>query len=187
MSTPSVSPNTAVTIQNLQAAFNGESNAAAKYALFASKAGEEGYARVASLFRAASRAEQIHAANHARVLEKLGAKPEAKIETPEVKSTAENLKCAIAGEEYERDVMYPGFIREAKAQNNSAALRTFQFALEAEAEHASLYTVALNSLEQQRTATAFYVCVVCGYTTADAELVRCAICKAPREKFESII
>ena len=42
------------TLDNLQAAYNGESNASAKYAAFAKKADEEGYGQVASLFRAAS-------------------------------------------------------------------------------------------------------------------------------------
>ena len=110
-----------ITIKNLQAAYNGESNAAHKYRLFAVRAEEEGFRRVATLFRAASRAEQIHAANHVRVLGKMGVTPLAKIEAVDVKSTAENLKVAIAGEEYERDVMYPEFIREAESQNNAAA------------------------------------------------------------------
>src|SRR5512135_398155 len=109
---------TETTLKNLQTAFNGESNAAAKYAEFARQADKEGYGRVASLFRAASRAEQIHAANHAKVLEKLAAKPVAKIEPVHVGTTAENLRVAIAGEEYERDVMYPDFIQEATKQGN---------------------------------------------------------------------
>lgn len=174
------------TLKNLQIAFNGESNAAAKYAEFASKADEEGYARVASLFRAASRAENIHAANHARVISRLGATPKAKIEPVEVHSTLENLKVALAGEEYERDVMYPEFIKEAEAQNNPAAVRTFRFALEAEAEHAHLYALAIRTLEQWRTKTVFYVCVTCGYTTADVNFVRCAVCGNPKERFEPV-
>jgi ABC-type transporter MlaC component len=38
------------TLDNLQAAFNGESNAHARYVEFAKKADKEGYAQVASLF-----------------------------------------------------------------------------------------------------------------------------------------
>ena len=175
-----------VTIANLQAAYNGESNAAHKYRLFAARADKEGYARVATLFRAASRAEQIHAANHVRVLGKMGVTPVARIEEVAVKTTAENLKCAIAGEEHERDVMYPKFVREAKEHGNTAASRTFELALDAEAVHARLYRAALETLEAQRTKTVFYVCVICGFTTESAEEVRCAICNAPREKFETI-
>jgi rubrerythrin len=174
------------TLQNLIAAFQGESNASAKYAAFAKKADEEGYGRVASLFRAASRAEQIHAANHLRVIEKMGGKTVAKIEPVHIGATTENLKAAIAGEEYERDVMYPGFIKEAEAQANAPAMRTFQWALEAEAEHARMYTYALKHLNDQRTRTVFYVCIVCGYTTDDQDMMRCIVCNTPREKFEKI-
>ena len=60
------------TLKNLLAAFNGESNASARYAAFAVKADEEGYLKVASLFRAASRAEQIHAANHSASYREIG-------------------------------------------------------------------------------------------------------------------
>lgn len=175
-----------ITLKNLQTAFNGESNAAAKYANFAIKADQEGYGRVASLFRAASRAEQIHAANHKRVIEKMGGKAQAKIDLPKIGTTAENLKAAIAGEEYERDVMYPEFLKEAEAQQNTAAIRTFQWALEAETEHARLYSDALKHLDMQRTKTVFYVCAACGYTTDDRDIMRCPVCNAPKEKFERI-
>jgi rubrerythrin len=82
--------------------------------------------------------------------------------------------------------MYPDFIQEAEAQKNTAAMRTFQWAAEAEAEHARLYNYALKHLNEQRTRTVFYVCVACGYTTDDQDLMRCAVCNAPREKFERI-
>ena len=88
-------PPTANTLENLQAAFNGESNANAKYLAFAKRADEEGYKKAASLFRAAARAEAIHFANHAVVIKKLGGTPEADIKTPEVGSTVENLKAVV--------------------------------------------------------------------------------------------
>lgn len=175
-----------LTLQNLQAAYEGESNARAKYLAFATKADQEGYRDVASLFRAAARAEQIHAENHAKVIRTMGAEPKCVIHPAEVKTTAENLKVAIAGEEYERDVMYPGFITEAKASGQKAAVRTFSWALDAEAEHAKLYRTALESLAGGKPATTFYVCLVCGYTTSDGNFARCAICANPRERFETV-
>ncbi len=185
MSTSAI-PTPESTLKNLQAAFNGESNAAARYTAFARKADQEGYGRVASLFRAAARAEQIHAANHAAVIKKMGAVPEAQIETPAVKSTRESLQVALAGEEYERDVMYPQFIREAQAARNSAALRTFTYAIEAETEHARLYREALANLEQMKAKATYYVCAVCGYTVEQLSFDRCPVCQHPREKFELI-
>ncbi len=182
----SVAPTPETTLKNLQTAFNGESNAAARYAAFARKADQDGYGRAASLFRAAARAEQIHAANHAAVIKKMGAVPEARIETPVVKSTRENLQVALAGEEYERDVMYPQFIREAQAARSSAALRTFSYALEAETEHARLYKEAIANLENMKTSATYYVCAVCGYTVEKLTFDRCPVCQHPREKFELI-
>jgi rubrerythrin len=183
------------TLKNLLAAFNGESNASARYAAFAIKADEEGYLKVASLYRAASRAEQIHASNHSEVIVKLsGNKPVATIEAATVKSTAENLRAAIDGELYEVNVMYPEFIQEAEAQKNKAALRTFRFAFEAEKEHARLYTKALEhiqhcvdkSCQKLSSKATYYVCPVCGFTTDKAEFDRCPVCNLSREKFELI-
>ena len=62
----------AKTATNLQDAFNGESNATARYAAFSKKANEEGYKEIALLFKAASLAEKIHANNHKAVLEEMG-------------------------------------------------------------------------------------------------------------------
>jgi rubrerythrin len=179
--------NSAKTLENLQTAFNGESNANAKYLAFAKKADEEGYQKVASLFRAAARAEAIHFANHAEVIKKLGGTPAADIKTAEVKTTAENLKAAIDGESYERDTMYPDFIAEARASNNIDAVKTFNFAKSAEAEHAKLYADALANLDQWKAGPGtFYVCPKCGFTTADANLVKCPVDFTPKEKFEAI-
>ncbi|HET7185179.1 MAG TPA: rubrerythrin family protein [Terriglobales bacterium] len=186
MTTVAAKPSTTITLKNLQAAYNGESNACARYAAFAQKADEEGFHRAASLFRAASRAEQIHAANHAAVIKQMGGTPQTHIETPVVRSTAENLNVAIAGEEYERDLMYPDFIREAEGQNNTAAVRTFSYALEAETEHARLYTEALTHLDQMKSKTAYYVCANCGYTVEKLAFERCPVCHHPKEKFEEI-
>lgn len=175
------------TLENLQAAFNGESNAHHRYVAFAKKADDEGYGEVASLFRAAARAEEIHASNHATVIRKLGAEPKATIETPAPASTRENLQVAIAGETYERDQMYPAFITEAKASNNSDALRTFTYALKTEAEHARLYSEAFKNLDQLRgKRRAYYVCTVCGYTTETLNFLRCLVCGVTKDKYTPI-
>ena len=176
----------AKTLENLQAAYNGESNANAKYLAFAKKADEEGYAKVASLFRAAARAEAIHIENHAVVIRQLGAEPKADIKAADVKSTADNLKAAIQGESYERDTMYPEFLDEARKAGSREAVRTFNLAKAAETEHAKLYTEALANLEQWRGKGTFYVCPTCGYTTANANLERCPVDFTPKEKFEAI-
>jgi rubrerythrin len=147
----------------------------------------------ASLFRAAGRAEQIHAANHARVIKQLGGEAKCEIHPAEVKSTLENLKTALAGETYEVDVMYPEFLAEATARENRAAIRTFTGAMEAEKTHARLYGEAIALLEAGdrkswiSAARDFYVCPVCGYTSeTEEEHERCPVCNCPWEKFEII-
>lgn len=171
------------TLENLQKAYNGESNAHVMYLAFAKKADEEGYQKTANLFRAAAKAEEIHRDNHAKVIEAMGATPKNTINDPEVKSTADNLEksmggnlsTAITGESYERDTMYPKFIEQAKAEKNEAAVKTFDYALVAEAQHAELYNEAKNNLESWRTKTSpFYVCKVSGETSMDkATMAQC--------------
>ena len=177
---------TPATLANLQAAFNGESNACERYIQFARKADQEGFAGVASLFRAAARAEDIHAANHATVIRKMGETPHKTVDPVTVRSTRENLMTAIEGETYERDVMYPEFIKFAQQEKNTAAARTFNFALEAETEHARLYADALANLNAKKTKTKYFVCAVCGYTAEKLDAERCPVCNNPKEKFEIV-
>lgn len=175
------------TLENLQTAFNGESNAHAKYLEYAKRAEREGYGKVASLFRAAARAEEIHAANHAEVIKKMGAAPLAEIKLPEIKTTKENLEDAVKGETYERDVMYSDFLAEARKVGNKDALRTFNFAKTAEGEHAKLYTDALANLDNWKGGAAtFYVCPSCGFTTPDLNFEKCPVDFTAKEKFEAI-
>lgn len=185
MSTAAVKT-TSATLSNLQTAFQGESNAHARYVEFARKADAEGFEGVASLFRAAARAEEIHAANHAAVIRKMQAEPTAILDEVQVRSTRENLMAAIEGETYERDVMYPEFIHVAQQEKNTPAIRTFNFALEAETEHARLYAEALATLKTIVPKTKYFVCAICGYTAEKLEVDRCPVCNNPKEKFEII-
>lgn len=172
------------TLDNLQTAFNGESNANAKYLAFAARAKEEGYLGVEKLFLAAAKAEEIHAANHAKAIKRLGAEPKADLMAPEVKSTKENLEAALKGETYEKDVMYPDFIKQAQAEGNQQAVRTLRAAMLAEAEHAKFYTEALGNLDAwKEVKKSFIVCAECGYTTDDLAVAKCPVCSYPRSQF----
>lgn len=180
-------PSEGKTIANLQAAYQGESNAATKYTAFAAKADEEGYARVAQLFRAAAKAEEVHAGNHAKVIEALGQTPQATIETPEVGSTAENLQQAIDGETYEKETMYPDFLKAATDEGQADAVRSFNFALTAEAEHARLYQSALDDLANWKAAGApFNVCTVCGWTCEKVDFEKCPSCLEPKSNYVEV-
>ena len=176
------------TLDDLETGFNGESNARVRYLAFAEKADQEGYGDVASLFRAAAKAEEVHAANHAAVIKKMGGTPQAKLETPVVKSTRENLEAAIKGESYERDTMYPEFLKQARAEGNRDAVQTFNYAKTAEAEHAKLYSEALNDLPKLKGSKAkdYFVCMVCGYTTSKLDFSKCPSCFSHTEKYEKV-
>jgi len=173
------------TLDNLMAAYNGESNAHAKYLAYAEKADQEGYHKVASLFRAAASAEEIHLNNHARVIKALGGTPKADIKLPEIKSTKENLEDAVKGESYERDTMYPEFIAQAEKDGDTSAVRTFTYAKSAEAEHAKLYQEALNNLAAWKAPKAdFYVCPTCGYTVeGKPSFESCPVCSTPAKLY----
>jgi rubrerythrin len=177
------------TLANLMTAYNGESNAHAKYLAYAEKAEQEGYGKVASLFRAAASAEEIHLQNHAVVIKGMGGNPKADIKLPEIKSTRYNVEDALKGESYERSTMYPAFIAEAKKENNKDAVRTFTYAKEAEAKHAELYKEALDNLARWKAPNAdFYVCPTCGYTVeGKPSFASCPVCSTPAKLYQRVV
>jgi len=171
------------TIENLKAAYNGESTASAKYASFAERAKSEGFDTVAVMFLATSKAEAIHA-----VLEKLGEK----ISGPQIGSfttltTAENLMDAIKGETYEIETMYPGFITVAGTEKSKDAVKSFTWALDTEKKHQLFYKTALSALNsggEKNLPVKWFVCPVCGNTyDAGTLTAKCDFCMTPKEKF----
>ena len=105
------------TKENLKAAFAGESQANRKYLAFAKKAADEGYPQIAKLFRAVAEAETVHAHSHLRALGEIG-------------GTADNLRAALGGENYEVTSMYPPFIQFAEEEGLKRALSSFRWAWE---------------------------------------------------------
>jgi rubrerythrin len=157
------------TEQNLLEAFAGESQANRKYLAFAKQAEKDGYPQAAKLFRAAAEAETVHAHAHLRAL-------------GEVKSTAENLKEAVAGETHEFNSMYPAMIEAAKEEGNKAAERSFVYANEVEQVHATLYQKALDNLDSLETVD-YHVCSVCGYTCENEPPDKCPVCGSAAKAF----
>jgi rubrerythrin len=178
----------ATTLHNLQMAYGNERSAHTRYLAFAEKAEQEHYPCVASLFRAAAQAEEIHAGNHAELIAKMGAVPSTNIEPIVVKSTAENLQTAIRSEIHERDTMYPEFLRVARDENaDNGVLRTFNYAREAEAQHAKLFIEALQNLPSLKNLLeTYYVCPVCGFTTTRLDFERCPECAHAKSEFIAV-
>jgi len=160
------------TEKNLMDAFAGESQANRKYLAFAKKADQDGYPNVAKLFRAAAAAETVHAHSHLRV-------------AGGIKTTAENLKEAIAGETHEFKSMYPEMIKAAEAEGNAQAIQTFTYANEVEKIHAQLYQKALDNMDAAENVD-YYVCNVCGYTCENEAPDECPVCKSKKMAFSKV-
>jgi rubrerythrin len=179
-------------LSNLLAAYESEINAHARYKAFALKAEAEGLPRAASLFRAAARAEQIHAGNHARVIRHMGGDARAQIHSFRVRNTLENLRAAFYGEQHEIDSLYPAFLEHAQSRFNMTAARTFNWAMESEKSHAKLYSDAIKAFESGEIThwtladLILYVCTVCGYTAKTQEADNCPVCNFLWERFEVI-
>lgn len=177
-------------VSNLLAAYEGELNSHVRYKAYAVRAEAEGMNGAASLFRAAARAEQIHAGNHARVIRQMGGEATANILPFRVKSTLENLRTALGGEQHEIDSLYPGFLVHATSQLDTSAMRSFLWAMESEKTHARLYQDAVASMEAGPGWTAdqleFYVCTLCGYTAKAQEADNCPACNFVWDRFERI-
>jgi rubrerythrin len=156
------------TLKNLMDGFAGESQANRKYLAYAKKAEAEGKTNAAKLFKAASDAEALHAQKHLEVAGK-------------IKTTADNLADAVAGETFEFESMYPEFIKAAEAEGNKAAINSFNFAMKAEEVHAKLYKEALENIDDTEEVT-YYLCPVCGNIEKSVP-EKCSICGVPGTKF----
>lgn len=160
------------TTKNLEAALAGECQANRKYLAFAEIADKEGYPAVARLWRAAAAAEAIHANNHMKVLGML-------------KSTEENLKGAVTGEQYEFQTMYPKFIKIAQEAGNKEAATSMEYAFKVEQLHHKMFKEDLKDLEEHKhpELVAYWVCGVCGNTVPKSPPEICPICGSPKSKF----
>jgi rubrerythrin len=187
---PVVVPETAILLENLRTAYVSELNGHSRYEEFATRADVEGWHGVASLFRAAAFAEQIHAYNHGRILSELGGEMEFAPHPVDAGITLDNLRTAVAGEVFEVDILYPSFVERARQYGDVAVERTYTWALEAEKAHARLFNEALAQMESEAaeswitTADGFYVCPGCGYTTEQQDGGEtCGVCDCPRSRF----
>lgn len=163
------------TEENLQTAFAGESQANRRYLFFTDKAEKEGYSQVARLFRAVAEAETVHARNHFAAMDGVG-------------STRDNLMAGAIGEHYEFTRMYPPFIEQAEAENNSRAELSFKYANAVEQIHHKYYEAAIKAVDagQSLRDEPYFVCQVCGNTVAGSAPDKCPICSTPGSKFKKV-
>ena len=164
------------TVEDLKAAFAGESQANRRYLAYAKKAEDEGLPQIAKLFRAVAAAETVHAHNHLRIL-------------GEINSTADNLQAAKGGENYEIETMYPKFMQDAEAEENKRAFRSFKWAWAVEKEHEVYYQEAIEALKAGEAMPEgdYYICQACGHTHRGSQAPdKCPVCGAPSKRFQHV-
>jgi rubrerythrin len=160
------------TKQNLKEAFAGESQAYQKYKAFAKQAAKEGFPNISKLFETTAEAEKIHAESHLKAMGQIG-------------STSDNLMYAIEGETYEFKDMYPKMFEDAQKEGSKSAVKSFEYALKAEAVHAKIYQMALQALTEGKDLPTdeIYLCPVCGDIEIGKPERDCPICGLAKEKY----
>ena len=164
------------TEQNLRDAFAGESQARNKYTYFASKAKKEGYVQIAALFEETANNEKEHAKIWFKLLNGIG-------------DTAQNLKAAAEGENYEWTDMYATFAKEAKEEGFDHIAYLFEEVGKIEKEHEERYLKLLSNVEGglvfSRDGDMIWQCANCGHIhigKAAPEL--CPVCAHPKAYFQ---
>jgi rubrerythrin len=128
-------------VQNdLETAMKGEAFAYAKYMLYAEQARAHGNAELAALFENTAKTERFeHFREHAELAGLVSS------------SDADNLRDAIAGENYETTKMYPQMAARArKAGDNKAASRFAEIGSD-ETKHRDAFSAALTKLEGNKS------------------------------------
>jgi len=185
------------TIKNLVKAFIGESQARNRYSFYASIARKEGFEQIAEVFLITAENEKEHANTIFKFINQI--KKETGEELNEIKveavastilgNTVENLKAAIAGENYEHTKMYPEFADIAEREGYSEIAARLRAIAEAEKHHEERYRKILEEIEAgtvfKKDKDVWWVCRECGYVHYGKEPPeRCPSCNHPKRYFQ---
>ena len=162
---------------NLKAAFAGESETRNKYTYYASKAKKEGYEQIAALFLETANNEKEHAKIWFKLLH------------DGIGDTAENLKDAAAGENYEWTDMYAKFAKEAKEEGFDHIAYLFEAVGKIEKEHEARYLALLKNVEEglvfSRDGDMVWQCANCGHIVVGKKAPEvCPVCSHPKAYFQ---
>ncbi|MGI5963589.1 MAG: rubrerythrin [Lawsonibacter sp.] len=164
------------TEKNLWVAFAGESQARNKYTYFASKAKKDGYVQIANIFEETAANEKEHAKIWFKLLEGIG-------------TTAENLKAAAEGENYEWTDMYATMAKEAKEEGFDHIAYLFEEVAKIEKEHEERYRKLLANVEGgvvfSRDGDMIWQCSNCGHIHVGKQAPEvCPVCAHPQAYFQ---
>ena len=161
---------------NLQTAFAGESMARNKYTYYASKAKKDGYVQIAELFEETAANEKEHAKLWFKLLH------------GGIGTTAENLKDAAAGENYEWTDMYATFAKEAKEEGFDEIAALFEGVAAVEKRHEERYLKLLANVEGglvfSRDGDMMWQCGNCRHVVIGKKAPEvCPVCAHPQSYF----
>ncbi len=177
------------TERNLTTAFAGESQARNRYTYFASAARKEGLIQIADIFTETADQEKEHAKRLFKFLEGGEVEIQAAFPAGVIGTTAENLKAAAAGENYEWTDMYPGFAEVARGEGFDVISGVFEAIAVAEKQHEKRYLGLVANIEGgtvfKKDAPVVWRCRNCGYLHEGTEAPEtCAACAHPQAHFE---
>ena len=164
------------TEKNLWEAFAGESQARNKYTYFASKAKKDGYVQIAKIFEETAANEKEHAEIWFKLLNGIG-------------STAENLKSAAEGENYEWTDMYDQMAKDAREEGFDKIAFLFEEVGKIEKEHEERYRKLLANVEGglvfSRDGDMIWQCSNCGHIHVGTQAPEvCPVCVHPKAYFQ---
>ena len=164
------------TEKNLWEAFAGESQARNKYTYFASKAKKDGYVQIAKIFEETAANEKEHAEIWFKLLQGIG-------------STAENLKSAAEGENYEWTDMYFQMAKDAREEGFDHIAFLFDEVGKIEREHEERYRKLLANVEGglvfSRDGDMIWQCSNCGHIHVGKNAPKmCPVCTHPQDYFQ---
>ena len=164
------------TEKNLWEAFAGESQARNKYTYFASKAKKDGYVQIAKIFEETAANEKEHAEIWFKLLNGIG-------------STAENLKSAAEGENYEWTDMYDQMAKDAREEGFDHIAFLFDQVGKIEKEHEERYRKLLANVEGglvfSRDGDMIWQCSNCGHIHVGKQAPEvCPVCVHPKAYFQ---
>ena len=164
------------TEKNLMAAFAGESEARNKYTYFASKAKKEGFEQISALFLKTADNEKEHAKLWFKELEGIG-------------DTAQNLRSAAEGENYEWTDMYAGFAETAEKEGFHELAAKFRMVAAIEKHHEERYRKLLQNVETmqvfEKSDVKIWECRNCGHIIVGTKAPEmCPTCAHPQSYFE---
>jgi rubrerythrin len=177
------------TEKNILTAFAGESQARNRYTYFASQARKEGFRQIEYIYQETADQEKEHAKRLFKFLEGGEAEVSASFPAGIIGGTAENLKAAAAGENYEWTDMYPGFAKVAEGEGFEEVGAAFKAIAVAEKQHEKRYLDLLANVEKgtvfKKDKPVVWRCLNCGYLHEGTEAPeKCPACNHEQEYFE---